>query len=399
MLVILSTHPIQYQVPLYQAMAKLGGIDFEVWYLTNHGIEESYDVQFGKAFKWDLNLLDGYVYEFINTNEGASPGTGFWNIRLGKNFTQLLKEKKVSHLWVNGWQVLAYWQAVNLASKLGINICLRGESNVLKPEIPWKWPLKKVLMQSLFSKVDCFLYIGGANKRLYQKYGIEENRLLPGYYAVDNERFSKRASALQANRSAIRQKWNIDDDAKVVLFSGKFIAKKRPLDIIKAAKLLYDQGYKNIHLLYVGSGELYRALWSEGNVVYNALSSDLLQQEAPKISFTGFLNQTEMPEAYVAADCLILPSDHGETWGLVVNEALACDLPCMVSNRCGCNEDLVKPYSPELVFEFGNINSIANTVELFFSHPENYSIALNNRIQQFSYNTTINSIQKIIKSL
>ena len=60
----------------------------------------------------------------------------------------------------------------------------------------------------------------------------------------------------------------------------------------------------------------------------------------PPASFAGFLNQSEISQAYVAADCLVLPSDYGETWGLVVNEALASGLPCLVSQACGCAEDL-----------------------------------------------------------
>ena len=71
------------------------------------------------------------------------------------------------------------------------------------------------------------------------------------------------------------------------------------------------------------------------------------------VSFTGFLNQSEIVRAYVAADCLVLPSDAGETWGLVVNEAMACGLPAIVSNQAGCAADLVVPGVTGEVFSFG----------------------------------------------
>jgi glycosyltransferase involved in cell wall biosynthesis len=77
-------------------------------------------------------------------------------------------------------------------------------------------------------------------------------------------------------------------------------------------------------------------------------------------SFTGFLNQTEISQAYVAADCLVLPSDYGETWGLVVNEALASQLPCIVSDACGCAENLVPP---DQRFRMGNVEALANKIE------------------------------------
>jgi glycosyltransferase involved in cell wall biosynthesis len=65
------------------------------------------------------------------------------------------------------------------------------------------------------------------------------------------------------------------------------------------------------HLLIVGSGPLERALKNQ------------VTNEGLPVRFTGFLNQTDIPAAYAAADCLVLPSDYSETWGLVVNEAMA----------------------------------------------------------------------------
>jgi glycosyltransferase involved in cell wall biosynthesis len=71
------------------------------------------------------------------------------------------------------------------------------------------------------------------------------------------------------------------------------------------------------------------------------------------VSFTGFLNQSEITRAYVAGDLLVLPSE-GETWGMVVNEALACGLPCFVSDQVGCGPDLIIPNETGAVFPLGN---------------------------------------------
>ena len=79
-------------------------------------------------------------------------------------------------------------------------------------------------------------------------------------------------------------------------------------------------------------------------------------RDGPTASFVGFLNQSEISRAYVAADCLVLPSDANETWGLVVNEAMASGLPCIVSNACGCAEDLVEPIRPDLCYPVGDIS-------------------------------------------
>ena len=62
MLAILTTHPIQYQVPLWQALARDGRVPFEVWYLTDHGTRRSRDREFGQTFAWDIDTLSGYTH-------------------------------------------------------------------------------------------------------------------------------------------------------------------------------------------------------------------------------------------------------------------------------------------------------------------------------------------------
>jgi glycosyltransferase involved in cell wall biosynthesis len=370
MLAILTTHPIQYQVPIWKALAKTGQVPFEVWYLTDHGILPSPDREFGKTFSWDIDMLSRYPYRFIETAEGASPVT-FWKCRLREQLQERLSQTRTKALWIQGWQVAAYWQAVRQAKTAGIEVWLRGESNDLAPPQTWKRPMKCLALSYLFRRVDRFMYIGTANKRLYQSFAAPEARLYSAPYAVDNERFAAQADTLRSQRMELRRRWGISDDAFCVLFCGKFIPKKRPMDLIAAATTLTSDGrLPNVHLLFVGSGELDRELRQSCRVLYDAeiwsaqgLPPANLSESpaaAPRASFAGFLNQTEISSAYVAADCLVLPSDHGETWGLVVNEALASGLSCLVSDACGCAEDLV---GQEFSFPMGDLHTLADKIK------------------------------------
>jgi len=74
-----------------------------------------------------------------------------------------------------------------------------------------------------------------------------------------------------------------------------------------------------------------------------------------RAAWAGFLNQSELGRAYAVADCLVLPSDWAETWGVVVNEALATGLPCVVADRVGCAPDLVTQGKTGEVFPTGNL--------------------------------------------
>jgi glycosyltransferase involved in cell wall biosynthesis len=368
MLAILSTHPIQYQVPLWQALGREGSVPFEVWYLTDHGERPSYDHEFGKTFAWDLDLLSGYPHRRLPNYE-ANQLNGFTKARIDNSFDELLKRKKVRVLWVQGWQPLAYLQAIWKAHAAGVEVWVRGESNDLSVAPFWKKSLKRVFLGQLFKRIDNFLCIGSANKRLYESYGVSRERLHSAPYFVDNERFIKQAEALAPRRRDIRHSWKIPDDAFCILFAGKFIPKKRPFDLVHALTWLHLQRPgRPVHLLFVGSGELGTDLRQACHVVYDADSHVFTEAageahgNSPRASFAGFLNQTEISKAYVAADCMVLPSDHGETWGLVVNEAMASGLPCIVSDACGCAEDLISPLDPSLRTSLGDVEAIGSAV-------------------------------------
>ena len=376
MLAILTTHPIQYQVPLWQALARDASVPFEVWYLSEHGVRPAYDVQFGKSFAWDFDTLDGYAHRFLKVNRDADVSV-FNRLQLKEPLGRLLSERRVSALWMQGWQVRAYWQAAWQADRAGVPVWLRGESNDLAPVSRLKGMAKRVLLGELFRRVSHFLYIGQANRRLYESYGARSEQLHPAPYCVDNERFRRQAAAQRSHRTDIRRRWNIPEDALCLLFAGKFIAKKRPFDLVEAARdpRLQVLG-RPVHLLFVGSGELGAGLRRATRAVFDAereTASRSDEEEGrthlPAASFAGFLNQTEISQAYVAADCLVLPSDDRETWGLVVNEAMASGLPCLVSEACGCGEDLVAPLAPQWRFRTGDPSALATAVLAFVERP------------------------------
>jgi glycosyltransferase involved in cell wall biosynthesis len=227
------------------------------------------------------------------------------------------------------------------------------------------------MLGQLFARVDRFLSIGSANRRLYRQLGAPEHRLHRAPYAVDNERFARQAAALHPQRQQLRRSWGIADDAFCVLFSGKFIAKKRPLDLVAAALLMSGDGRprgRPIHLLFAGAGELGASIRERCDVVFDAQPADSqvpvppAPGARPRATLAGFLNQSEISKAYVAADCLVLPSDHRETWGLVANEAMASGLPCVISDACGCAEDLATPESLGITFRSGSPAALAEAL-------------------------------------
>jgi len=343
MIAILATHPIQYQTPIWRMLAARARAPVKVFYLSHQGLACRRDPGFGRAFAWDVDLLDGYEHEFARVREARRQDSFFW-LSLAENLPRRMKADGARVLWLQGWQTLAYWQAAALARAAGLPVWMRGETNDLSAG---RGPLRRLALAALFSRVDRFLCIGSANRDYYLSRGVAAERLAPAPYCVDNAELSRAADALRPMRARLREAFGIPRDAFCVAFVGKLLARKRPFDLVDAARALNFRGQgQPVHLLFVGDGEL----------------RTQLQAECPEASFAGFLNQSRIAEAYVAADCLALPSEASETWGLVVNEAMASGLPAVVSDACGCAADLVRPYWPELTHRCGDALGLARAL-------------------------------------
>ncbi|MGH9679308.1 MAG: glycosyltransferase, partial [Candidatus Acidiferrales bacterium] len=157
-------------------------------------------------------------------------------------------------------------------------------------------------------------------------------------------------------RAAVRREWGVPDDAPVVLFCAKLQSWKRPLDLLRAFAASRVPGAR---LVFAGEGPLREELKEE------ARSLGLNGQ----VRFTGFANQTELPELYRAADLLVLPSEY-EPFGLVVNEAMVCGCPVAVSDRVGAGGDLVTPGQNGFVFPSGNVEALAGILKEALASPD-----------------------------
>ena len=337
---IFATHPIQYQTPWFAALSKVDGLFAQVYYGMVPSSEQQ-GIGFDVPFEWDIPMLDGYEWKVLE-NRSKRPGLGhFFGIRVN-GLARRLRHDNIKIAILTGWQSYFLIQVLVACRRLGIPILVRGDSNALHQRKMWKKQLHRVL----FSKFDGFLTVGEANAALYRDSGVPDSKLHHCPHFVDNERIFNQFCQHIQNREQLRQQYGIPKNNICFVFVGKLIDKKKPMDLLRAISAA-TQKQNTIHLLIVGSGELMQKLMEE------------VEQKSLPVSFAGFLNQTAITKAFAAADCLVLPSDFGETWGLVVNEAMACGLPALVSDRVGCSPDLVNENQTGGIFRFGDIDDIA----------------------------------------
>ncbi len=345
---IVATHPIQYQIPWFQHLAKQPELELRVFYgMLPDAAQQG--VGFGVGFQWDIPLLEDYRWKLLQ-NVAQPPSLDTFGGCDTPEIGRVLRDWRPDAVILTGWYsrmlVQAWWACV----RLGIPRIVRGDSNNLKQRTWWK----RFLHRQLLTRFDAVLAVGQANRAFYLENGVSPERIFDTPHFIDNQRFMTAAAGLHERRLDLRRDWGIPADATCFLFSGKLIPKKHPLDALRALGLAVQQGTQ-AHLLIAGAGELLAA------------ARELAERERLPVTFAGFLNQTELAQAYVAADCLVLPSDHGETWGLVVNEAMACGLPAIVSDQVGCGADLILAGKTGAIFPMGNVPALANLLREFAS--------------------------------
>ena len=354
-LMYLTTHPIQNQVPVFRKLAQTPGIDFKTLYCQIPDAQQQ-GQQFGVNFEWDIPLLDGYEYEVLE-NRSRKPSVMKFDGCDTPGVARSLHQHQPDAVAINGWVVKSCLQTARACRRLRIPAIVRGEANDLRPRSWWKRQLHQQMMQ-LF---DAYCPIGLASTRFYRQLNIPDEKLFLSPYCVDNDRVSRSAPKTDASRALARQRFKIQDDRCCLLFCGKLMPKKHPLTLLKALEHSIADGSK-VQLLIVGDREL------------RAECEQFVSARSLPVTFAGFINQSEISMAYDVADCLVLPSDHGETWGLVVNEAFAAGNPAIVSDQVGSYPDLIENGVTGWVHRFDDVSHLASRISEAAEDPQRLTL-------------------------
>jgi glycosyltransferase involved in cell wall biosynthesis len=348
-LAVVSSHPIQYQAPWFRALAR--AVDLEVLYCHRQGSAGQAGAGFAVPFDWDVPLLDGYAFTWLQ-NVSTTPGVSAFRGCDTPLVGNVLRDGRFDACLVCGWYLKSYIQAVRACWRLGLPVLMRGDSQLGTARSLAKRALKYAPYRWFLGRCQAHLYVGRANEAYLRAYGVKAARLFFVPHCIDSKRFP--AAAEEARRSgaaaALRARCGARPDDTLFLFVGKLIAKKRAEDFLRALGALRARGVP-VTGLVVGSGPL--------EVHLRAVAASC----GSPVHFVGFCNQSEMPTCYAAADCLVLPSDGGETWGLVVNEAMACGLPAIVSRAAGCAQDLISDGITGFTFQCGDVAQLADRMQ------------------------------------
>jgi glycosyltransferase involved in cell wall biosynthesis len=323
---VLAHGPIQYHAPLYRRLADRGIVRLDVIFLSDRGYRPVIDPEFGCPVAWDIDLLSGYASHFIGTaEEPASIASRVWALARWLPSHDAV----VIHGYASPWMMLA----MVICRARGVPYLLRGDSLPHSQSTGIRRHLRDALARVAVSASAGGLSVGRLNEDFYRKYGAR--RIIFAPFSVDNERF---ACPPKARRSDLLARWGLHDDRPVIIYCGKLYPGKRPLDLPAAVKAAGCE----VTILFVGDGPMAGQVRASLKPGQGAV--------------TGFVNQSEIPAYYHAADILVLPSE-SEKWGLVINEAMAAGVLPVVSDRVGAAPDLVEGVGE--IYPCGDVRSLA----------------------------------------
>jgi len=380
-LAIISSHPIQYNAPMFALLSKSNKIEPKVFYTWSQSKESLFDVDFGKTIEWDIPLLDGYEYEFVE-NIASDPGPHHGKGIDCPGLPAAIENWGADAILIFGWNYTAHNSAMKYF-KGKIPIYFRGDSTLIDETGGVKQLLRRLYLKWIYRNTDYAFYVGKNNKEYFLAHGIPEDKLFFAPHAIDNNRFNDSNGDYKKEAGKVRNELNIPKEDVVVLFVGKFESKKNPLILIEAAKKIND---KRLHFVFVGNGDWEDEMKKQSNGMTN-------------IHYLAFQNQSRMPVIYYMSDILALPSQGpGETWGLVVNEAMACGRAILVSTKAGCYSNLVENGKNGYVFESGNLKECISGINKMNSKKtcEEMGKQSQKMIQKWSFAEIVKSLETYI---
>jgi len=342
-LAVVTTHPIQYYAPIFQLLARSESVALKVFYTWSQSQSGGVaDPWLNRHLSWDIPLTEGYDFEFV-PNIARRPGSHhFWGLR-NPTLASRIESWKADAVLVFAWNMASHLAALR-HFKGRIPVLFRGDSNLLNPTSRWRTLARRIALRWVYSHIDVALAVGSNNRDYFRWCGIPADRIRFAPHAVDLTRFAGDVATHEEQAATWRREFGIPAGARTLVYAGKIYDVKNPLLLLEA----FVRAGKPGHLIFVGEGDQEAQVRERGAGLRN-------------VHFLPFQNQRLMPAVYRLGEVFVLPSRF-ETWGLVVNEAMATGRPVIATHRVGAARDLIIDGVSGWIFESDNLPQLTQIV-------------------------------------
>ncbi len=347
---VIVSHPIQHFAPWHREVARLKEVDLRVFFCCDWGLVAYTDPQFQMQVKWDVPLLEGYDYEFLPIDRRPER-LGFWEVD-NPTVGDALDRFNPDVVQVFGYARRTNWRVARWTRRNRKPLMLYSDSNASRKIPLWKKAPKEIIVRYFYNRVDGALFVGDNNFQYHRHFGLPSDRLFPGVLPIDRKRLIGAVTDREEVRSELRRGLGIPSDAFVLMFCGKYVPHKRPLDLVAAAWQVAKNG-KCVWSLLVGDGP-----------ERGAIESFCKQEGVTNTVLTGFVNQSKIASYYAASDAVAVTSSQ-DAHPLVVSEGASFGLPVIISDRVGCigASDSARPDINAVVYTCGDLEQLERAIE------------------------------------
>jgi glycosyltransferase involved in cell wall biosynthesis len=341
---VVTGEPTPYRIPHLRLLANRPELDLTIFYAAATVQRRTWELEHDEAVYLSGPMLP--LTRILHHDYALTPG--IW---------QRLEQGGFELVVVGGWSLMATQLAIAWCRIRRVPYVLMSDNHLLEPRPGWVRAVKRAVLPRLVPQAAAWLVPGSLARDHITAYGAEPERTVVFPLTVDVRALAGAADSLRAERKSLRAELGIAEDAVAVLQVGRLVEMKAPRDVIRAVARARSSSGLPLMAVFVGEGPEEPRLRS--------LAEDL----AVPVVFTGMLTGDELTRAYVAADVFVLAS-HRETWGVVVNEAMACGLPLVLSDRVGAAGDLLEAGGNGELVTAGDVEAQSRALHALAVDPE-----------------------------
>ena len=342
-LVILTEIISPYRIPLFNALMQEEGIDPYVIFLS----ETDPALRQWRVYKEEIR----FPYCVLPSWRRR---VGEYNALLNRGLSRALRSATPDMMLCGGYSYVASWQALAWAKSHHVPFFLWSESVIQDRRNGHA--VVEFLKNQFLRKCDGFVVPGTSAREYLLAQGIKEKAIFAAPNAVDNDFFGQAAAVVRRDADTKRSELSLPE--RYFLFVGRLVREKGVLALLAAYAKLDAETRRKVGLAFVGEGKARHEL----EVQARSISPGVVR-------FAGFVHREQLAAYYALADALVLPTQT-DTWGLVVNEAMACSLPVIVSPVAGCATDLIREHWNGMLVSAGDVPSLSSAMQSLASQPD-----------------------------
>ena len=313
-LVIITEIISPYRIPVFNVLAEREGLDLHVIFLA----ETDASLRQWRIYKDEIH----FSYEVLKSWRWRA---GKRNFLLNRGLWPALNSSNPQVVSCGGYNYLASWAALRWTRRREARFILWSESN-RQDARRGLMPIES-LKRYFLRHCDAFVVPGKSAFAYLHDLGAPAENVFSAPNAVDNGYFTAAAHSARTHDAAHRERLGLP--VRFILYAGRLVPEKGVFDLLEAYARLEPDLRAKVGLVFAGDGPSRRQLVSQAQ-----------QIQPGSVCFPGFVQREDLAVLYSLAETLVLPT-HSDPWGLVVNEAMVCGLPIIVTNVAGCAQDLV----------------------------------------------------------